>query len=82
MTREADCTGQSPAEVRRRVRGYIDEIAADYAYPVLRAMELGLDWFLAASMTASRCGISITWNRSATTAAWCTCPATARIWTA
>lgn len=38
---------QSPVEVRRQARSYVREIAADYAAPVIRALELGLDWFLA-----------------------------------
>lgn len=46
MQQQQTTQTQSPDEVRRQARAYVGEIAADYAAPVIRAMELGLDWFL------------------------------------
>ncbi len=46
MSEQSAANSQPLAEVRHQARGYVREIAADYAYPVIRAMELGLDWFL------------------------------------
>lgn len=44
ITATATATGKSVHAIKKEARGYIDEIASDYSYSVVRVFERFLDW--------------------------------------